>query len=293
MLAQAAASFCVSHLRPKMKFSHALWHSFCERGLLALGTSESEGGLRAIVAVCEPLGSALFPGPLIDAFIAVQLFEGDERRRVIAGERVVVTGRPPHFAFGHVADAFVELEGERAFRLKCTGERESIEGLGEEPWLRVTCERAEELEGAARALCIGDVVLAAYLSHAALTLVRATSEHAQTRKQFGKPIGAFQAVSHPLASSFVALSAAARLARAAACVFDEDDLVGAQKRATAALVSSRRAALEASYTCHQKLGAIGITTEGPAHCITSRIRGLATRATERIALDRLLAKDDA
>jgi alkylation response protein AidB-like acyl-CoA dehydrogenase len=293
MLADAAASFCAAHVRPKLAFSRAFWRSFCERGLLALGTPEGEGGLRAIVAACEPLASAIFPGPLVDAFIAVQLVSEPERAAIIAGEQIVVTGRAPHFAFGEYADALIDLEGEQAFYVSCTGPSERVEALGEEAWLHVPTQRERALQGAERALCIGDVVLATYLAQAALTLVKVTAEHAQTRKQFGKPIGAFQAVSQPLASSFMALSAAARLSRAAACSFDEADLSGAQTRATGALVSSRRAALEASYVCHQKLGAIGITTEGPAHFITSRIRNLATRATDRISLDRLLKREDA
>jgi alkylation response protein AidB-like acyl-CoA dehydrogenase len=292
-LAHAATNFCATHLTGAPPFSASLWRSFCERGLLALGTPDGEGGLRAIVAVCEPLAAAAFPGPFVDAWLAVQLLDAQEREAVIAGELIAVTGAPPFFAFGTAACLFIEIEGEQAFRVVPQREGSLTHGLGDEPWLEVDCLRAAPFADAARALCVGDVVLATYLAHAALRLVTVTSEHAQTRQQFGKPIAAFQAVSHPLASSFVALSAASRLARAAACAFDESDLTSAQRYAAAALLSSRRAALDASYTCHQKLGAIGITREGPAHRITSRIRSLATRAARRIAIDRLLAGEDA
>jgi alkylation response protein AidB-like acyl-CoA dehydrogenase len=48
-------------------------------------------------------------------------------------------------------------------------------------------------------------------------------EHARTRTQFGKPIGTYQAVSHPLAQTYTDVELARSLAYWAAwCVAEED-----------------------------------------------------------------------
>ena len=108
-----------------------------------------------------------------------------------------------------------------------------------------------------------------------------TADHVATRKQFGRAVGSFQAVAHPLASCHIMLAAAQALSRAAAAACDEQD-PRARSLATAALSSNRKAALETAYTCHQKLGAIGITIEGPAQHVTRRIRQLASRVDQRV-----------
>jgi len=103
------------------------------------------------------------------------------------------------------------------------------------------------------------------------------------RKQFGRPIGDFQAVAHPLADCSMRLSAAASLARAAAFYFDAGGAAQARHFAAAAHVSAIDASLEAAYVCHQVFGAIGITREGPIFHLSRRVRQLASQVPSRAA----------
>jgi hypothetical protein len=98
----------------------------------------------------------------------------------------------------------------------------------------------------------------------------------RTRKQFGKALGEFQAVAHPLADCSMALGAASGLARAAGFHFDAQ-AEGARASAAAARLSATRAAVEAAHVCHQLFGALGITLEGPVFHISRRIRQLASQ----------------
>jgi alkylation response protein AidB-like acyl-CoA dehydrogenase len=139
-------------------------------------------------------------------------------------------------------------------------------------------ERERELDGVVRAQQLAQMALAAYLSAAGQRLVADAAEHARTRTQFGRAIGEFQAVAHPLADCHMRLSAASALARAAACELADsaDGGPGVATLAAAARLSASAAALEAAHTCHQVFGAIGITLEGPAFHVTRRIRQLAS-----------------
>ena len=100
--------------------------------------------------------------------------------------------------------------------------------------------------------------------------------HARTRQQFGRAIGEFQAVAHPLADARTRLDATATLARIAAHAWDER-AGDVRARAAAARLSAARAALEAAHTCHQLFGALGITLEGPVFHVSRRIRQLASQ----------------
>ena len=263
-------------------FDAPLWRALSAQEYLELARPASGDTLRLLVVLVEVLGKHALPGPLTDTILGLSLLSDDDAQGVLAGTALCAVGSAEHMP--HAADAqfLLEIRHDRVFKLERTGAARAAEGLGAEGWGAAPARRGESFEGSPRALLYFDVALAAQLAALSRGLLSRTAEHAATRKQFGKPIGAFQAVSHPLASSHIALTAAAMLARAAACAADEGDTGRARSLACAALVSSRRAALECAYTCHQKLGAIGITLEGPAHHVTRRIRTLATRAQARI-----------
>jgi alkylation response protein AidB-like acyl-CoA dehydrogenase len=152
--------------------------------------------------------------------------------------------------------------------------------LGGETWGRALLKADATLPASPRAFIIGNIAAAAYLVGAAWQLLQSTSAHAATRKQFGKPLGDFQAVAHPLADCAIGLTAAQTLARAAACSFDDSDiddgLQQASSRACAALLSARRASLGTAFACHQVFAGVGITLEGPVFHISRRIRQVAS-----------------
>jgi alkylation response protein AidB-like acyl-CoA dehydrogenase len=194
---------------------------------------------------------------------------------LVSGASVVSFGVPPLMPWGTVADVWLALDGERIVRVTPRATIERVETLGGEPWARMEVERGAEMENAALALAVYETTSAAYLAAAGRALVDATAEHARTRQQFGRPIGDFQAVAHPLADCAMRLTAAATLARAAACRIDEGD-ERARGSAAAARLSASRAALDAARVCHQTFGAMGVTEEGPVFPFSRRIRQLAS-----------------
>jgi alkylation response protein AidB-like acyl-CoA dehydrogenase len=131
------------------------------------------------------------------------------------------------------------------------------------------------------------VAHAAFTAAAARRFVDGAAEHARTRRQFGRAIGEFQAVAHPLADCSMQLDAAATLARAAACSLDDHD-DDAPRMAAAARRSADAAAAKTIDVCHQTFGAIGITVEGPAFLISRRLRQLLSTPPSSKRTDALL-----
>lgn len=282
-VSDALAHFCAERCPDEVvkaqdgRFPEALWRELAELGVLALVTPEGDAGAVELVAALEPLGRAVFPGPLAATYFATQLLPEAERRAVARGEVVVSVGTPPLMPWAPVAGVFVALGDGRARLARPRGAVESVSTLGGEPWGRVELEAGAELQPLERAHLIHDIALAAYAAAAGSRLVDDTAEHARTRKQFGRPIGEFQAVAHPLADRHMELAAAATLARAAAFHFDAGNTQAALGHAAAARLSACRAGVEAAHTCHQLFGAQGITLEGPVFHVSRRLRQLASQ----------------
>jgi alkylation response protein AidB-like acyl-CoA dehydrogenase len=281
-IADTLTQFCVERCPDEEvkalegRFPDALWRELGELGVLALMTPHGDGGAVELVAACEALGRGVFPGPVPAVFFATQVLPGPECERVAAGEQVASVGAPPLFPWAPHAGLFIALEGERAWLCEPRGAVEPVETLGGEPWGRVEVERRAELAGVARARVVYETALAATLAGAGLRLVEDTAEHVRTRKQFGRAIGEFQAVAHPLAAAHIDLVGVQALARAAAWSLDEGGEAEARATAAAAGLAARRAAVAAAHTCHQLFGAVGITNEGPVFHVTRRIRQLAS-----------------
>ncbi len=281
-LHDAVAALCRDHcddalLRREGAFPADAWRAFAELGGFAVAGAEGQGGALERVALFEALGFAAFPGPLLATFFACDVLPEPDRADVAAGGVVVCLGEPPVLPWGLDAERFLEVDAQsgEVWLAKPAGELEAVRTLAGEPAARGALERTTCLGPAAHALLRSDLSRAAYLAAVGRRLLDAACEHARLRSQFGRAIGEFQAVSHPLADSAVALEGAAALARAAAWRCDEDD-PEAPAWATAARRSATRAALDAVHVGHQVFGAVGITREGPAFPISRRIREVAS-----------------
>ena len=268
----AVAAWCRERGTPA--FERTRWKELAELGALSAG-ADGESGARELVATCEALGAAATPGPLVETVIALRLLPESERAALAVGDAIVALGEPPLLPFAPIADCFVALEGERAFRAQPRGAIRALDTLAGDAWGRVELTHGEELPGAGAALCAGRLAAAALLAAAGRCALEVAAEHARTRKQFGRAIGEFQAVAHPLADAWTRSSAAQMLARAAA---QHADLAApeAPALAAAAWLSARRAALVAAQRAHQTLGALGITLEGPVFRVSRRIRQWAS-----------------
>ncbi len=104
-------------------------------------------------------------------------------------------------------------------------------------------------------------------------------EHAKTRVQFGRPIGSYQAVSHPLAQTYTDAELARSLVYWAAwCVAEEDER--APLAAACAKAFASEAAVAACERSIQAHGGLGFTWEHPLHRFYKRalwLEGLGAR----------------
>lgn len=257
-------------------FSGAAWRQLGESGALAAG-SEPGSGLAERVAVCEALGAAAFPGPIVETFLALDLLGGEDAGLLAAGERIAAVGAAPLFPFAALADPrlWIALAGERAFRATPRGSIEPLATLAGDAWGRAEVALGAELSGAARAFARARVAAAALLGAAAEHVLGVAAAHARVRKQFGRALGEYQAVAHPLASAWVGVSSALELARIAALAAD----AGAEDAgalAGGAWLAARGAALRAAEAAHQAHGAAAIVRDGPLFGHSARVRQWAS-----------------
>jgi alkylation response protein AidB-like acyl-CoA dehydrogenase len=94
-------------------------------------------------------------------------------------------------------------------------------------------------------------------------------EHARTREQFGRPIGVYQAVAHPLADTYVESELSRSISYWAAwCVAENDE------QTTIAVAAAKSyagdVAVAACERAIQVLGGIGFTWEHPLHTFYKR-----------------------
>jgi alkylation response protein AidB-like acyl-CoA dehydrogenase len=251
-----------------------LWKGLAELGVLGLATPEGGGGVQEIAAVMEALGEAGAPGPLVATFMAAQLVDASEREHLASGVHAASVGTPPLLPWAPVADVFVELTADGAWLARPDGEIEPVETLAGEPWGRVRLERLTPIDAAAwrRSLVVGDTAVAAYLVGAASHLVAITGQWLQDRVQFGRSIGEFQSLAHPLADVEIRTRAARALTRIAAYAADTATDGGDAPAAATARLSATRAAVDATYRAHQSFGALGFTVEGPVARLGQRVR---------------------
>jgi hypothetical protein len=111
------------------------------------------------------------------------------------------------------------------------------------------------------------VALAAEASGLLDAAIAATVEHLTLRKQFGRPLGTFQALRHRMAECTVLAGGVRWLALKAAGTADEGD-------AALAAMHAQESATRVVYDVHQMLAAMGMTLEHPLHLWTYRLKAL-------------------
>ena len=240
----------------------ASWTELAELGWLGASVPEEQGGAglgfveQAILL--EELGYSLYSGPYFSTVLALPALEPEQRAAVAAGEArwsVEVAGLVPDL--GRV-DSVVTAEGAAA------AEGEVLDGIDPtRPLGRLGTGPREPLPGAhdpARVLAAA-AVEAVGIARRVLELSVA---YARDRHQFGKPIGVYQAIAHPLADTFCEVELGCSLAYAAAWTIDArpDE---APLKAAAAKAFATEAAVAACQRAIQVHGGIGFTWEHPLH----------------------------
>jgi alkylation response protein AidB-like acyl-CoA dehydrogenase len=262
----------------------AVWDIAAEQEWTALGSIDALAG--ALASVRE-LGRRACPLPLLDVYVASRLLP-DEDAIVDGSIRPVVAldpGSAPVAAVEAAAAAthvlLLPSAGAGESRLCALAEITPTHGLAIPSWseVRVAAETArvtlddDAVEEAKALLRLGLAVRAMAAAEAAHELA---VEHAKTRHAFGKPIGAFQAVSHRCANAEIAVVAARRLVEEAVRLYEsgDPDWPLASELAVAYIAEhARRVQLAAQHT----LAAIGFFEEHAAPWLFRRVHADVSR----------------
>ncbi|MFD4571871.1 acyl-CoA dehydrogenase family protein [Streptomyces sp. NPDC058417] len=269
----------------------ALWRDLGAAGFFALLLPEAEGGvglgLPEAVLAFEEAGRALLPGPLVPTLLAAGHVPGAATGEtvvtavdggglvewltaadvVLGADGTALAG--PGTSPGAVPDALPDvLSGALSAALSGAVALRSVDPLT--PLHRVPAA-ARDIAGDTAGGMAGPVAPdpVAVLLTAAEQLGTAgracdlAAQHARTREQFGRPIGAFQAVRHLCADLLVRVEVARAAVYAAAVTAGPLDIAAARLLADEAAVRGAR-------DCLQVHGGTGFTWEAEVHLVLKR-----------------------
>jgi alkylation response protein AidB-like acyl-CoA dehydrogenase len=240
-----------------------LWDHLTEMGVVGMLLPEARGGLGMtladLVLILEETGRCAVPEPIVEtAAFGAEVLD-DVGPTLACGHQLV--------AWADTADVIVTDAGrfergevELVPRVSVDGARRLFEVRGTPAAVDPAVLAAAFLRGA-----VGTAAQQCGLAQRMLDL---TAGYAKERRQFGVPIGSFQAVKHHLANARIALEFARPLVYRAAVTLDPVHASMAKCKADEAALVTARAALQ----CH---GAIGYTTEYDLHVYMKRAWSLA------------------
>ena len=274
----------------------SVWQQLAEQGLTSLGTDPSEGGLREILIVMEELGRAACPVPLhhaallnlsaLDAAplaamregsaliaLAFAQADGDAAAGALRCDGTAVSGEiafveaaasATHFALVLPGPSIAFVEAGAAGVVV-----EATPAMGTQGLSRVRFERAAATLVALMPDTLADLVAISRLAltgravGAAARAFEMAVDYAKERRQFGQPIGRFQAIQHKLANAYIALQGVQLTARNAAHQHDVQAPAWRLFAAAAAVLAGTTLRTVSLETQHA-FGAIGYSEEHEA-----------------------------
>lgn len=240
-------------------FSEDLWQGYVELGAPLMGVSQTGGGLGfgllELGLVAMSSGRALAPVPFTEVAVASRLLsalgvdsaflqsvaDGEttvslciDRPHAVSGTRQV-RGNRRLVPFGAVADLVLASHGDQVLgfrRESCSVEARvhDLAGGAHAFWDLEPTDAADGVVAAGdgsisqyrNAVADWKLLSAFWLVGIAREAVEIGARYAQERIQFGKPIGGFQAVAHPLADCVTRVDGAELLAMEAAWASEEE-----------------------------------------------------------------------
>jgi hypothetical protein len=212
-------------------------------------------------------------------------------RPQLAGEwprplAIVENGRPGRFV--PTAATILIIEGDHMGLMRpAASEVQPVESLFAYPMGRLK-DGAQSMqlpsEEAANLRKWLRVALAAEASGLLQAAVASAVDHLTQRKQFGRPLGTFQALRHRMAECAVLAGGVRWLALKAADSADPGD-------AALAALHAQESATRILYDVHQMLGAMGMTLEHPLHLWTYRMKALLSELGGRGGQARAVAAE--
>ncbi|MEU0894809.1 acyl-CoA dehydrogenase [Streptomyces massasporeus] len=223
------------------RLDRALWRALGDLGFFSLRMPEADGGvglgLPEAVLLFEETGRALLPGPLVATHLAAGAVPG-----AATGETVVAA------ADGGLVEWLGEADVVRGDTTGAVPLR-SLDPLT--PLHRVPAGRAAPDP-------VAVLLTAAEQLGTAGRVCELAAQHARAREQFGRPVGAFQAVAHLCAGILVRAETARAAVYAAAVTADPADIAAAR-------ILADEAAVRGARDCLQVHGGMGFTWESEVH----------------------------
>jgi hypothetical protein len=256
-------------------------------GVVGAAVPEEAGGFGLgacdVVPLLEEAGRVALPLPIVEtAFVAGPLLAaaGDEDAvgRLGEGELLVACALDGGATIPWAGDAGMLLVAERpgAPVRRVSGAAEPAESIDGARQVGVLADLAagEEI-GASDEACLaawqrGALGAAAQLVGLSRALLAMTVTYAEERRQFGVPIGSFQAVKHQLANALLGVEFAAPAVLRAAWSLDTGAATADRDVAMAKALASD-AAEQVAATALQAHGAIAYTTEYDLHLFAMRV----------------------
>ena len=215
LLAQRIKPERMRQLAEAGEYADDTWSELCELGWPGIFVPEEHGGqglgTLELIILMEELGYVLAPLPFLSNAAAglMLLHAGSEEQKeqwlpgIASGEHrgtvgVVRNGAAELVPDAGDADVIVLVDGDRATLLTGRGGAEPLDTIeATRRFFRVPAGGGEELPGdPAPGLDRISAAVAAELTGVAQRAMEMAVEYARERKQFDRPIGAYQAVSH-------------------------------------------------------------------------------------------------
>jgi alkylation response protein AidB-like acyl-CoA dehydrogenase len=278
-------------------FDSALWEHAAKLGLASMRLPEEQGGVGApmvdLALIAEEAGRAAAPVPVAEATVTVSLLAlaGDEARLEAAGQGTYISTlalRPVGersrqlLPAGAIADGIVALDGDELALYEPQARLPHVRNLGTAPlawWtpgdpskrtVLASGDEARELYSAA--VAEWRLLTSAYLIGGSTTSVRLAVEFAKTRLTSGVPIGALQAVSHPLVDAEILINGARYMIWKAAWFHDNERGHFPELVAMAFVQADHTAATATATSLHMQ-GGLGFTLEGDVTLHQRRAKG--------------------
>lgn len=276
-----------------------VWDRLAEMGLFGAAVPESAGGLGLdevdLVPVLMEIGAAAVPHPVAETMaVAAPLLAavGDARLADVVAGRAKVSLAGPDGRAAYDADLVLVVDDARVSLAPPGSTVDSVVDLSRplflvasgdvlthDPELVALTKERVELATAAQLIGLGRRMLAL------------TTSYVSTRRQFGVPVGSFQAVKHRLADAVLRLEFAAPAVLAAGWELATRTPDAARAVSLAAVLATEASTgmAKAAIQCH---GAIGYTVEYDLQLYAKRAWALAATCDVDAHLNRLAAALD-
>jgi alkylation response protein AidB-like acyl-CoA dehydrogenase len=267
-----------------------LWRELCELGWpgIAIAEEHGGGGLGSIELgiLCEELGRSLAPVPFLPSAMAAAVIEhGGSREQcerflpgLASGETIgalgsAVDGVADFVVGAGEAQLLVLVEDDGSARVVSAQEADVSPLASIDPTRTAASVSAgsagEELADGCVGLGRALVAVSSELVGVCDRALAMTVDYVKERKQFGVPVGSYQAVSHRCAQMLLETEKARSTAAFAAWTADADP-EGLAEAAAMAKAAASEAGREVTAAAIQMHGGIGFTWEADVHWLYKR-----------------------